>query len=82
MKYMILSRNNVDDLSLEVTDALAQGWQLYGNPFAQIYGQYNNVTYFQAVIRYDDELTGESETDGKKEGAATAIWAGVARWPE
>jgi len=55
-KYRLLERPSSEKLSDVVTERLADGWDLWGNPFAvevEYFGQAKEVRYFQAMVRFD-----------------------------
>lgn len=51
-QYKLLDYSDSDELSGAVTEHLAKGWDLWGNPFAVVeYG--NQTSYFQAMVQFD-----------------------------
>ena len=55
-KYRLLERPSSDELSDVVTERLANGWDLWGNPFVEVVGYERHVTdvhYFQAMVSFD-----------------------------
>lgn len=46
LTYILVERRNADELSADVTRLLADGWTLYGNPFAD-----EGCQLYQAMIK-------------------------------
>ena len=64
-KYKILHNSEQDLLSAQVTKYLAEGWELWGNPFAIIFPSSDVCMSCQAVVRFDPsghEVIGKVET--------------------
>ncbi len=71
-QYKLLDYSDSDELSGAVTEHLAKGWDLWGNPFAVVeYG--NQTSYFQAMVQFDPSghaVVGQVETLRQAQGDA------------
>jgi hypothetical protein len=52
MEYKIVKTNEPEKLSEKVTQQIAQGWELYGNPSVAL--TVGNAIYVQALIKADE----------------------------
>lgn len=51
--YRLIENDNIEELNLEVKEALHCGWDLYGSP-GGVYSQRLGIIYFQAVIMTEE----------------------------
>jgi len=55
-QYRLIECPTSNELSYIVTERLADGWDLWGNPLVEVVGYDTHVTYihyFQAMVRFD-----------------------------
>lgn len=55
MEYLLLSRNDPDNLSIDVTRYLSQGWSLYGPPVVCSGARDEGWWHYQAIVRNTTE---------------------------
>lgn len=70
-KYRLLERPSSDALSNVVTERLADGWELWGNPFAA--ETKYDIRFFQAMVRFEPSghaVAGQAETLRQAQGDA------------
>ncbi len=72
-KYILLERSSSGELSAVVTERLADGWDLWGNPLIWYLDYLREVHYFQAMVRFDPSghaVVGQVETLRQAQGDA------------
>ena len=53
--YCLVVRGKLSDLNEKIHELLKDGWQPYGDPFAENDSEDPYVVYGQAVVRYESE---------------------------
>jgi hypothetical protein len=69
-KYQLQVAASPWRLSVAINACLADGWELWGNPFALVYPSSETITYCQAVVKIGEEKDWREETRKQSRPAA------------